>query len=325
MKTILAALVAGVIGGGAVLGVSTAGLIPMDGLVRRPPKHPSNVKEETTDIAANNEDSRTLRNEIVQLRKELSEETVKRGKLESEILGLNIALKDKADKGLLDLKADKSDLAAVKGPAAVVEVDGGKISMREAVRAELVALEAEKVEKERQTRQEKRLKDLETFKAQIREGVPPLTQRFAQEAKLDDVKKAGVDNILIAHLAVRADLASEREGLRIDGRPMDNDTYKLRTDAQDQSTMSSLLTLVDEVTAKGMINVANRMIYRLGQESVRPEGFTRPDRPDRPDRERPDRPFGGPREMTPRDPGANPGGNPREPRRRGGGNNPDNG
>lgn len=320
MKTILAALVAGVIGGGAVLGASAAGLIPMDGLVKRPPKHPSNVKEETTDIAANNEDSRALRNEIANLRKQLTEEATKRGKLESEILGLNIALKDKADKGLLDLKADKSDLAAVKGPAAVVEVDGSKISVREAVRAELVALEAEKLEKERQTKQEKRLKDLETFKVQIREGVPGLTQRFAQEAKLDDVKKAAVDNILIAHISVRADLASEREGLRIDGRPMENDTYKLRTDAQDQSTMSSLLTQVDEATAKGMLNLANRMIYRLGQESPRPEGLTRPDRPDRPERPERERPFGGPREMNPRDPG----GNPREPRRRGG-NTPDNG
>ncbi|MCC6574868.1 MAG: hypothetical protein IT462_13900 [Planctomycetes bacterium] len=292
MKTILAAVAAGIIGGGA----AAVGAVSM-GLVQ-PPSNRARAEVAREDAPAG--DDKGLKKEIDALRKQLSEESGKRAKLENELVTLG---RDKADKSSLDLKADKSDLVAIKATGPAVLPDGKPVpeELNASIRAVMASMEAEKTEKDRVAKQDARVKSLEERKTRIRENVPKFMSKIAEENKLNEQQKSDIANILINHLVARSDIASEQESLRIDGKPVDKEGFKMRTDGQDSLTQTAISTLLsNEEVAKKILMAANRMSYGMGADG-------RPDRPDRPEgpfgpRERPERGERGTR------PGRNPGG-----------------
>lgn len=252
MKTVVAVIVAGLLGGGAAIGAVAAGLVPVpapEQAAKRAPVDPASEGPATT-----------------------ADHTGEIDGLKSKIKDLEFALEQsKSTVSAKDIEALKAEIDALKKqpvvaakPAEAVAApkDGpapAEAGFEEAVRAVSAKMEAERVEQRRLDRQAARVTELEENKKRVAENVPKFVESQAQRLNLDATQVTTVSNALVAHLQARADLASERQGLRIDDKEVDEEAFDAREAALDETALNALTAAVPKETAENLLRTANRM------------------------------------------------------------------
>lgn len=259
MKTLIAAIVAGLLGAGAAVGVIAGGLVPLpETTARRAPAAPQHEAEGAEAGAAHNDSGAEvarLRNEIKDMQLALDRATA-----------AGAAGKD-AEKEIAALKADIAALkrASVAAPRSGEGTTAGEApkpvdpAFEEAVRTVNAKLDAEKQEQRRLDRQAARIADLEAGKQRIAETIPKFVQSQAQRLNLDETQVAAVSNALVAHLTARADITSERAGQRIDDVEVDDAAFDKRLEDLDATTLAALTSTLPKDAAENILRSANRM------------------------------------------------------------------
>ncbi|MBP9891692.1 MAG: hypothetical protein KBG84_07270 [Planctomycetes bacterium] len=263
MKTILAALVAGLLGGGAVVGAVASGVVPMEALAARESKVKS-APAEDTGIAA-------LEEENAQLREKINVQSKELGDLGSDLKRTRNDL-DEMNKKLADT-ASKSDLAklASGAPAATSEpeappVEGAAPAVstpnspeyRAAWRAEQEAYEKERQEQRRLNQQAERITALEARKVALAESIPKIVASQAQRLNLNETQVKACSDALLAHAIKRAELFSSVQEKRINDEDVDQELVQQLTADLDAATKAALMGSVDEKTAESLLQMANR-------------------------------------------------------------------
>ena len=252
MKTFLAALAAGLIGGAAAVGVIALDLIP-----QTPTKE---VAKATEPAALDNEGEssapRDYESEITALKHQIealelrlektdagisTSESGKIAALEAEIEALK-----KSPTVVTQLEGEEG-VAVESAPAVTPEFD-------EAVREVLTRVQEENAEQRRLDRQAERLVQLEEQKTRIAEFIPTLVQNQAGNLGIDEVVVPDVSAALVTHAQYRAEIASEMQGLRIDGEEVDNEAYQQKFEELNQTTIAALSSYVDQATAEQLVN-----------------------------------------------------------------------
>ena len=256
MKTFLAALAAGLIGGGAAIGVialdlvpqatttqvsRTAGVAPLDGDDEA--NAPRDYESEITD----------LKNQLATLEIRLSKaDAGSDTRDEIDALRAEIAALKKAPSGAARTVGNDETGAQIEtAPDVTPEFDT-------AVREVLDRVQEENVEQRRLTRQTERLEQLEAQKARIAEFIPTLVQNQAANLGISEVVVPDVSAALVTHAQYRAEIASEMQGLRIDDQEVDNEAYQQKFEELNQTTVAALTSYVDQETAERLVNTVSR-------------------------------------------------------------------
>jgi hypothetical protein len=262
MKTFLAALAAGLIGGGAAIGVVALDVIPKakPAVVAR-----SNASElpedsgETTPPTDQEAEIAALKQQIdaLEVRLEKAGDSAEIDALRKEIAELKKA-KPVGDKPVVDGEV----VVVTPAPAVTPEFDT-------AVREVMTRVAEERAEERRLNQQAERLSELEAQKAQIAEYVPNLVKNQAANLGIAETVVPDVSNALVAHAQLRAEITSEIRGLRIDNVEVDDEAYKAKYEELNQSTITALSTLVDAETAEKLVSSLERA-GRRNAESNQP-------------------------------------------------------
>ena len=267
MKTVLAALVAGILGGGAAIGAVATGLIPVENLTGQPAA-PVVISESDDDGLEDR--LLELERHNADLKSRLDEFGDKQNIIETKVWDIedNAATKAelsaKADKSYVDEKTAGRVMAKAAGDGSAVEAQPATPEFRAAFRAELDVLRAEEAEQKRLTKQAKRLENLEKQKARIVEYVPKLIARQAEKLGLDEATELAVSDTLVQHAQFRAELFSEAAEKKIDGEEVDGESFKQSLEELNETTLSALSASVDDETAQKLMKSVNRGNKRGG-------------------------------------------------------------
>jgi len=270
MKTLIAAIVAGLLGAGAAVGAIAGGLVPLPETTakRAPaaPQHEGDAKDGEADHSDSSAEMARLRNEIKDMQLALDRATAPG------------AAGEDADKEIATLKADIAALkkASTVGPRTVDGTTTGEApkpvdpGFEDAVRAVNAKLDAEKQEQRRLDRQATRVTELEASKQRISDTIPKFVESQAQRLNLDATQVTAVSNALVAHLQAKADITSERAGQRIDDVEIDEAAFDKRLEDLDATTLSTLTSTLPKDAAENMLRSANRMGGGLRNAGTQP-------------------------------------------------------
>lgn len=251
MKTILAALAAGVIGAGGAIAAVALELVPLPGKAQSAQVAPVLDEEHPAAPAGDNSaELETLRSEVRALGVKIEQSQAQKPVDNSK-----------------EIAALKAEIAALKSarpaPAAVEEpTEGPKAGAGEfepAVRSVFEKIEAERREERRLERHADRIAELERTKTQISETLPRFIESQATRLNIPETAVTDVSNVLVTHLQARAESRSEREGQRIDGVEVDEEAYQKKLSDTDEATVVALSQYMDAEAAKNVVNAANRL------------------------------------------------------------------
>lgn len=274
MKTFLAALAAGLIGGGAAVGVIALDLIPQ----AKTAETAKTAEPLALDEGGSTSAPRDYENEITELKHQIEALEVRLSKSSDgssssdEIAALKAEineLKKARSTATRSVEPGTDAVDVESAPAVTPEFDG-------AVREVLNRVQEENQEARRLERQAERLQRLEAQKAQIAEFIPNLVQNQAGNLGIDESVVPDVSNALVTHAQYRAEIASEMQGLRIDGQEVDTEAYQQKFEELNQTTVAALTTYVDQETAERLVSV----IARGGRDN-RDNGRNNNNRPNR--------------------------------------------
>ncbi len=245
MKTVLAAVAAGLIGAGASTGLIVSGVIP----VGTNTTHTAKVTPAAE--PADNSDNLALKREIDALRAE-------QGNLRSE---LKREQPGAVDPRVSELEAEVAALkrartAPVEAPKEGPAVQTGEFDT--AVRDVITRVEEERVEQRRLERQADRIKNLETEKQRLTESVPRTIQNLSARLNIPETSVNDVSNVLVLHAQTRAEIRSERQSQQIDRIEIDQAAFEQKLKDLDQTTLTSLGTHISPESAQSALNLINR-------------------------------------------------------------------
>jgi hypothetical protein len=267
MKTVLAAVAAGLIGAGASTGLIVSGVIPVGTTINQTAR-----VAPATEAPDNENDTLALKREIETLRAE-------QGKLRSEIKREQPAA---VDPRVTELEAEVAALKRartlpVEAPKEGPAVETGQFDT--AVRDVITRVEEERVEQRRLERQADRIKNLEAAKQRLTDSVPRTIQHLSARLNIPETSVNDVSNVLVLHAQTRAEIRSERQGQQIDRVEIDQAGYEQKLKDLDQATMTSLGTHISAETAQSALNLVNRTQRGIdGRDTATPgtrEGFGR--------------------------------------------------
>lgn len=263
MKTILAALAGGLFGGGVAIGVVAAGLIPTSDSAktgRVAPAEPADAgvvasADDTNDAAISK-----LQSEIDRMR--IAADRAPKPVDENAIHKMVEAELRKQGAGA-SKPADAPAQPAREGPAKEVSKD------EQFVRDVYAKMEAEKVEQRRLDRQAARVAQLEETKKSIVDSVPKFLENQSQRLKLEATQVASLTPALTTYLQQRAEIRSEQQSLRIDGKDSENAAYDEKTKQLEASTLNVLKGIVTEETAQSLLRSSRFLNQGGGQMPTR--------------------------------------------------------
>ncbi|MBX3473560.1 MAG: hypothetical protein KF754_04190 [Planctomycetes bacterium] len=251
MKTFAAAVVAGLLGAGAAVGAVAAGWVQAPTSEPAPRRASIVAESEPAGTPDHSAEINALRTQIKDLELALdkgraSDNSAEIAKLKAEIEGLK-------RQGVVAAKPAEPVTAPQTGPAPA-EPD-----FEAAVRAVSAKMEAERVEQRRLDRQAARITQLEESKKRIAENTPKFVESQAQRLNLDASQVTAVSTALVAHLQARAELDSERQGMRIDDREVDQADFEAREKVLNDAALNALTATLPKETAEQLLRTANRM------------------------------------------------------------------
>lgn len=257
MKTFLAVLVAGLIGGGVAVGSVALGLVPMPEHTSEVPRTVSPLDGEPVSQAPNDTERE---GEVAALKKQIASlevrlDTPADTTTNAEVAALRKELEELKKARTVSPKPSAAEgedaLEVAPAPAVTAEFDS-------AVREVMTRMAEERAEERRLEAQAERLQQLEQQKTQIAEFVPQLVKNQAANLGIPEGSIADVSNALVTHAQLRAELASEMRGLRIDGQEVDAEDYKQKFEELNQTAITALSSYVDEATAEKLVNSIER-------------------------------------------------------------------
>lgn len=257
MKTFLAVLMAGLIGGGAAIGAVALGFVPLPVQTPEVARTVGPLEDEAVELspAAPNRDEEIaeLQKQITALQVRLDKPVVSGSDEEVAALRKEVAeLKQARTVAPTPATTDSEDAVELAPAQAVTpEFDS-------AVREVMTRVAEERAEERRLEAQAERLVQLEQQKTQIAEFVPQLVKNQAANLGIAEASIPDVSNALVAHSQLRAELASEMRGLRIDGEEVDDEVYKQKFDELNQNTIAALSSYVDAETAEKLVSSLDR-------------------------------------------------------------------
>jgi hypothetical protein len=250
MKTLIAAIAAGLIGGGSAVGVVALDLIPQT----RPTVVTS--KADPADIStpeAAPQDDRDEQIDALKRQIEALEVRLAKPAEDAEVAALRKEVDELKKAGITPAKpaAQGEAVNVAPAPAVTPEFDS-------AVREVMTRVADERAEERRLNQQAERLSELEAQKQQIAEYVPNLVKNQAANFGIAEASIPDVSAALVGHAQMRAEIASEIRGLRIDGAEVDDEAYKAKFEELNQTTIAALSTYVDAETAEKLVNSLDR-------------------------------------------------------------------
>jgi len=249
MKTIVAAIAAGLLGGGAAIGAISMGFVSVPNTTAST-RAPVVVEQ----AAEDKEDSEALKIEVAQLKSELASlrATQNRGLSEQEIRNLV-----KAEAERLSTAAPVALKASPDGSASepVVAAAPAEVQIRDVI----AKVEAERVEQRRLDRQAERIRQLTETKESITTNVPTFLNNQQQRLRLDDTQITSLTPALTSYLHQRAENRSEVQSLRIDGKEVDNAAVVEKNRQLEAATLSVLTGIVAQETAESLLRSAQRL------------------------------------------------------------------
>ena len=263
MKTFLSVLVAGLLGGGAAVGAVMLGFVP---LPAQKTEVARTVEPLEGELQASAPAADTRDEEIAELKKQLAALEVRIDKPAAASSSDEVAALRKEIETLKHARTVAPTTAATDGDA-VVEVAPAPAVTPEfdsAVREVMTRVAEERAAERKLEAQAERLAQLEQQKTQIAEFVPQLVKNQAANLNIPEASIPDVSNVLVAHAQMRAELASEMRGLRIDGEEVDDEAYKLKFDELNQNTVAALSSYVDAETADKLVNSLDRAARNNG-------------------------------------------------------------
>lgn len=255
MSNVVTAVVAAFVGAGAAAGVMFSGIIeqPHDAApkVAERPAEDDAFDMPSIDYSGQIDD---LKFEIRTLRANQNtiEKPVASGIDPAEIEAMKVTIKGleaKLKGGVVAPKVDTND-------AGEIIVEGG---LDGAVRGIYANMEAERKEERRLDRHQKRMDRLEESKTKVAEFIPKFLAKQAKRWKMDDIQVEQASSVMVSHAQMRLDLFSEHESQKIDDIEVDSAVFKQSIKDLDAVTISSLSSIVDEKTAKLLLNSSNRV------------------------------------------------------------------
>ncbi|MBE7492756.1 MAG: hypothetical protein HS108_13510 [Planctomycetes bacterium] len=253
MKTLLTAIAAALLGGGAAVGAVASGLVPVpapETTARRAPAAPA-AEPAAQPGADHTAELNDLKSRIREL--ELAATRATPATPNKELAALRAELDELKRRPAPAAKPAETVVAPREGPAPT------EPAFEESVRAVYAKMEAERVEQRRLDRQAARVAQLEESKKRIAETTPRFVESQAQRLNLDATQVAAVSNALVAHLQARAELDSERQGMRIDDQEIDNAAFEEREKALNDAALAALTATLPKETAEQLLRTANRM------------------------------------------------------------------
>lgn len=263
MKTILAILAAGLLGGGAAIGAVMLGFIPL-------PVQKTEVARTVGPLEGDPEASSpvadTRDEEIAELKMQLASLEVRIDKPAAASSSDEVAALRKEIEALKHARTIAPATAATDGEAAVEVAPAPAVTPEfdSAVREVMTRVAEERAAERKLEAQAERLAQLEQQKTQIAEFVPQLVKNQAANLNIPEASIPDVSNVLVAHAQMRAELASEMRGLRIDGEEVDDEAYKLKFEELNQNTVAALSSYVDADTADKLVNSLDRAARNNG-------------------------------------------------------------
>ncbi len=252
MNYFLVALGAGLISAGAAVGAAMAGLIPTQ-----------NTESQDAKVAVSTTENPDLAARLDRLEKNRPVNTD-----DSELVKLNERLKDLEDS--VNAKDDeiallRKQIANLKvAPTSKVEGEGANPvatspEFDAAWEARYEAKKAQEVEERRLERQAQLLKDTEDRKTRTAEFMPDMIKRMAERMNIPETVIPNVSDAMVAHVNKRLDINFKISSAKIDDKEVDDEAIKLERETLDAETVTALSSLVDEETAKNLVNMSNRM------------------------------------------------------------------
>jgi hypothetical protein len=254
MKTFLAVIAAGLIGGGSAIGAFALDLIPQPKttVVTSQAGSGELPGESAPATGDRDEEIDALKHQIEALEVRLAKETGADNA--ATIAALQKEVDDLKRARVVAPKPTTEGEVAVDvtpAPAVTAEFDT-------AVREVMTRVAEERAEERRLNQQAERLSELEAQKLQIAEFVPNLVKNQAANLGIAESVIPDVSNALVAHAQLRAEIASEIRGLRIDDLEIDDEAYKAKNEELNQSTITALSAFVDVETAEKLVTSLDR-------------------------------------------------------------------
>ena len=264
MKTVLAAIVAGLFGGGAVVGAVAFGVVPLESS-SRDSKVKTALAAESGESALEEENAR-LRDKINAQSKELGELSGALKQTRNDLDDMNKRLADTASKADLAKLGSAAPVAARESASA--PTDGAQPApavaspnspeYRTAWRAEQEAYEKERQEQRRLNQQAERVKQLEEQKALVAKSIPETLSGQAQRLNLNETQVKACSDALVVHAQKRLEMLSTLAEKRINDEEIDQEAVQAQFAELDAATKATLLASVDEKTADSLLQMTNR-------------------------------------------------------------------
>lgn len=263
MKTFLSILVAGLLGGGTAIGAVMLGIVPLPAQKTEVARTVEPLDGESAPSAPASD---TRDEEIAELKKQLAALEVRIDKPAASSASDELAALRKEIDGLKQARTIAPATAATDGEAAVEVAPAPAVTPEfdSAVREVMTRVAEERAAERRLEAQAERLSQLEQQKTQIAEFVPQLVKNQAANLNIPEASIPDVSNVLVAHAQMRAELASEMRGLRIDGEEVDDEAYQLKFEELNQNTIAALSSYVDAETADKLVNSLDRAARNNG-------------------------------------------------------------
>jgi hypothetical protein len=256
MKTVLAVLASGLIGGGAAIGAVALNLVPMQ----------TKTNQVATDVSPLEGDESPAPRSSAEYEKQIADLNRKYDTLEAKYSQRDGGVRHE------EVEALKAQLAALKkNPATVAKKAAGDTpadagdapnpvdpQFENAVRDVYTKIEAERTEKRRTEMQARRLEQLEQAKQRAAEFIPKLVEARASALNIPEASIKDVSTSLVSHAQYLAEIRSEAAGKRINGEVVDRDATQKKIDDLNQTTISALTSYVDEDTAKNLVGAVSR-------------------------------------------------------------------
>lgn len=269
MKIVLVALIASLVGGGAVVGAVASGVVPLEALAGRDAGKAKAAPTAEADLAMLQEENEGLRSSVSKQSKDIADLRAQIGTAQSDLSSVNAKLDKKADKSAVEAKPAAAEPASTAGSSTASTTESPRPAeaplpastpeFKQAVRAELEAVEAERKEQRRLDRQAKRLEDLEKRKAQVTEFIPKLLANQATKLNMTEQQVKDAGTVLVGHAQKRLDIMSAIEEQRINDEDVDQTLTQQQLEDLNTATKVSLMQYVDEKTADQIMNTVNRM------------------------------------------------------------------
>ncbi|MCB9894312.1 MAG: hypothetical protein H6839_07680 [Planctomycetes bacterium] len=256
MKTFLAALAAGLIGGGAAVAVIALNLVPVAPKANEVTAKTGSLELEGGEAAPV---ARDYDAQISDLKHQVEALEVQLSKAQSSGSSDEVAA---LRKELDELKKARKVVASdpVEGEAAVDVEPAPTVTpdFEAAVREVMTRAAEERAEDRRLQAQTQRLTALEAQKTQIAEFIPKLVANQAERLGIAEAVIPDVSNALVTHAQFRAELDSEIRGLKIDGEEIDAEAYKQKYEELNQTTIAALSSYVDQETAEKLVTTLDK-------------------------------------------------------------------